>query len=76
MKKHNFNAGPAILPQSVMAEAALAVTDFNNSGLSILEISHRDKAFIAVMDEAQQLVVELLSYFYPEVPVLSYLWCL
>ena len=42
MKKHNFNAGPAILPQSVMAEAALAVTDFNNSGLSILEISHRD----------------------------------
>ena len=57
MKKHNFNAGPAILPQSVMSEAALAVTDFNNSGLSLLEISHRDKAFIAVMDEAQQLVV-------------------
>jgi phosphoserine aminotransferase len=61
MKKHNFNAGPAILPQSVMAEAALAVTDFNNSGLSLLEISHRDKAFIAVMDEAQKLVVELLG---------------
>ena len=61
MKKHNFNAGPAILPQSVMSEAALAVTDFNNSGLSLLEISHRDKAFIAVMDEAQQLVVELLG---------------
>lgn len=61
MKKHNFNAGPAILPQSVMVEAAQAVTDFNGSGLSILEISHRDKAFISVMDEAQQLVVELLG---------------
>jgi phosphoserine aminotransferase len=61
MKKHNFNAGPAILPQSVMAEAAQAVTDFNGNGLSILEISHRDKAFISVMDEAQQLVVDLLG---------------
>ena len=61
MKKHNFNAGPAILPQSVMTEAAQAVTDFNGNGLSILEISHRDKAFISVMDEAQQLVVELLG---------------
>jgi phosphoserine aminotransferase len=61
MKKHNFNAGPAILPQSVMSEAALAVTDFNGSGLSILEISHRDKAFISVMDEARQLVMDLLG---------------
>lgn len=61
MKKHNFNAGPAILPQEVMAEAAQAVTDFNGSGLSILEISHRDKAFISVMDEARQLVVDLLG---------------
>ncbi len=52
MKKHNFGAGPGILPQSVIAEAAQAVQDFNHSGLSILEISHRSKDIIAVMDEA------------------------
>lgn len=61
MKVHNFSAGPAILPASVMAEAAEAVRDFNGSGLSILEISHRSKDFIAVMDEAFALVRELLG---------------
>jgi len=59
MKKHNFSAGPAILPQSVMAEAAQAVTDFNGMGLSILEISHRTKEFEAVMAEAEALVRQL-----------------
>lgn len=59
--KYNFYAGPAILPKEVMAEAAQAVVDFNGSGLSILEISHRSKDFIAVMDEAVALVKELLS---------------
>jgi phosphoserine aminotransferase len=59
MKVHNFNAGPAILPQEVVQEAAKAVLDFNNSGMGILEISHRSKDFMAVMDEAQALVKEL-----------------
>jgi len=61
MKKHNFGAGPGILPQSVIAEAAQAVQDFNHSGLSILEISHRSKDIIAVMDEAEDLVKQLLQ---------------
>ncbi|MGH1434517.1 MAG: 3-phosphoserine/phosphohydroxythreonine transaminase [Lewinella sp.] len=61
MKVHNFSAGPAILPASVMAEAAEAVRDFNGSGLSILEISHRSKGFVAVLDEAVSLVRELLG---------------
>ncbi|RMF00478.1 MAG: 3-phosphoserine/phosphohydroxythreonine transaminase [Bacteroidetes bacterium] len=60
MKKHNFSAGPAILPASVMQEAAQAVNDFNGSGLSILEISHRSAAFVAVLEEAESLVRELL----------------
>lgn len=61
MKVHNFSAGPAILPASVMAEAAEAVRDFNGSGLSILEISHRSKPFVAVLEEAVSLVHELLN---------------
>ena len=59
--KYNFGAGPGILSQDVLQEAANAVSNFNNSGLSILEISHRSPDFQAVMDEAQQLVVELLG---------------
>jgi len=61
MKKHNFSAGPCILPQEVFEEASQAVLDFNNSGLSILEISHRSKDFIAVMEEACALAIELLG---------------
>lgn len=61
MKKHNFSAGPCILPQEVFAKAAQAVLDFNNSGLSILEISHRDKAFVTVMEDARALALELLG---------------
>lgn len=61
MKKHNFSSGPAILPQSVMAEAAQAVVNWNEMGLSILEISHRSKEFTAVIKEAQQLTKELLN---------------
>ncbi len=61
MKKYNFSAGPAILPASVMQEAAQAVLDFNGSGLSILEVSHRSKDIIAVMDEAVQLTRDLLG---------------
>lgn len=59
--KHNFSAGPSILPQPVFKEAAEAVLDFNNSGLSILETSHRSPGFMAVMDETKELVKELLG---------------
>lgn len=55
---HNFNAGPSILPATVLEAAAAAIHDFNGSGLSILEIGHRTKAFEAVMDEARTLVKE------------------
>ena len=59
--KHNFSAGPSILPQSVFAEASGAVTNFAGSGLSILEISHRSPEFTAVMEEATALAHELLN---------------
>lgn len=61
MKKHNYSAGPCILPQEVFEKAAQAVLNFNDSGLSILEISHRSKDFVAVMEEARALVLELLG---------------
>lgn len=61
MKKHNFSAGPCILPQEVFTEASQAILDFNDSGLSILEISHRSKDFVDVMDEARNLALELLG---------------
>jgi phosphoserine aminotransferase len=57
--KHNFGAGPCILPQDVFKEASEAVQDFN--GLSILEVSHRHKDFVAVMDEAVALVKQSLN---------------
>ncbi|MDR2824922.1 MAG: 3-phosphoserine/phosphohydroxythreonine transaminase [Prevotellaceae bacterium] len=61
MKKHNFNAGPSILPREVIEKTADAVLDFNGIGLSILEISHRSKDFQPVMDEAVALFKELLD---------------
>lgn len=61
MNKHNFSAGPCILPQEVFQEASQAILDFNNSGLSILEISHRSADFVSVMEEAQDLALELLG---------------
>jgi len=61
MKKHNFGAGPSILPQEVIEKTANAVLDFNGIGLSILEISHRSKEFQPVMDEAVALFKELLD---------------
>ena len=57
--KHNFGAGPCILPQGVFKEAAEAVVDFN--GLSLLEISHRSADFVKVMDEARDLVKKALN---------------
>lgn len=61
MKKHNFFAGPAILPASVIKEASEAAADWNGMGLSILEISHRSKEFVAILDEAEALIRELLN---------------
>jgi len=61
MKKHNFNAGPCILPQVAIENTAKAVLDFNGIGMSILEISHRSKDFQAVIDEAVALFKEVLS---------------
>lgn len=61
MKKHNFYAGPSILPQYTIKNTADAVLNFADTGLSILEISHRSKEFQAVMDEAQALFKEILS---------------
>lgn len=60
MKTHNFSAGPGVLPRSVMEKASKAILDFDN-GLSILEISHRSKAFVEVMENARSLVLELLG---------------
>lgn len=61
MKKINFYAGPAILAQEVLEEASKSALSFNDMGLSILEISHRSKEFVAVLDEAESLVRELLE---------------
>ena len=61
MKKHNFNAGPSILPREVIEKTAQAVLDFQNDGLSILEISHRAKNFQPIVDEAVALFKELLN---------------
>ena len=60
MKKHNFYAGPSILPEFTVEETAKAVKDFAGTGISVMSISHRSKEFVAVMDEAQQLFKELL----------------
>ena len=67
--KHNFGAGPCILPQDVFKQAAEAVLDFN--GLSILEVSHRHKDYVAVMDEALDLVKKALNV--PEGYSIAYL---
>ena len=61
MKKHNFNAGPSILPDVVLENAAKAIIDFNGTGLSVLSISHRTKEFEAVLAEAKSLFRELLN---------------
>ncbi len=61
MKKYNFNAGPSILPREVIEATANACLDFNGSGLSLMEISHRAKDFQPVVDEAVALFKELLN---------------
>ncbi|MCB9032791.1 MAG: 3-phosphoserine/phosphohydroxythreonine transaminase [Chitinophagales bacterium] len=61
MKKHNFGAGPSILPDEVFQQAAQACIEINNSGLSLLEISHRSKIFDDILEETLQLIRELLN---------------
>ncbi len=61
MKKYNFNAGPSMLPREVIENTAKQILDFNGSGLSLMEISHRAKDFQPVVDEAEALIKELLS---------------
>ncbi|MDO5036262.1 MAG: 3-phosphoserine/phosphohydroxythreonine transaminase [Porphyromonas sp.] len=61
MKKHNFYAGPSILNEDVIKESIKAVENFAGTGLSILEVSHRSKEFVAVVDEAVALFKELLD---------------
>ncbi len=61
MKRHNFSAGPCILPQEVFLKASEAVMDFNGSGLSLIEISHRSKEFVDIMEKARTLALELLG---------------
>ena len=58
MKKHNFSAGPCVLPKSVMQKASEAILNFNGLDLSLIEISHRSKDFVAVMERAQTLALE------------------
>ncbi|MFH0759110.1 MAG: 3-phosphoserine/phosphohydroxythreonine transaminase [Bacteroidota bacterium] len=61
MKKHNFAAGPSILSPYTIENTANGIKDLDNSGLSVMEISHRSKEFMAIMDETKQLFVELLD---------------
>lgn len=61
MKKYNFNAGPSILPRVVIENTARQILDFNSSGLSLMEISHRAKDFQPVVDESVALIKELLD---------------
>ena len=60
MKKHNFNAGPSIIPEKVKEQTAKGVLDLNGIGLSVMEISHRSKEFSAIIEEAASLIRELL----------------
>ncbi|NAY91037.1 3-phosphoserine/phosphohydroxythreonine transaminase [Muricauda sp. JGD-17] len=61
MKKHNFSAGPCILPQEVMQKASEAVLELDGIGLSLIEISHRSKEFVDIMEKARSLALELLG---------------
>ena len=61
MKKHNFSAGPCILPDEVLQKASEAVINFNNDNLSLIEISHRSQPFVEVIEKARKLVLELLN---------------
>jgi len=61
MQMHNFNSGPSILPEKVLQQVAASIIDFNNIGLSILEIGHRSTWFEAVLAEAKQLIKQIMQ---------------
>ena len=61
MKKHNFSAGPCILPEEVLQKASEAIINFNEDNLSLIEISHRSKPFVNVIEKARSLALELLG---------------
>jgi len=61
MKIHNFSAGPSILPEEVIRKASEALINFNDTGLSLIEISHRDNNFVGIINEARNLVLQLLN---------------
>ena len=61
IKKHNFSAGPCVLPKDVIQKASESIINFNNDSLSLIEISHRSKPFVDVMEKARSLVKELLE---------------
>ena len=61
MKKHNFSAGPCILPQKVFKKASEAILNFNDDNLSLIEISHRSESFVNVIEKARSLALELLG---------------
>lgn len=61
MKKHNFSAGPCILPEDVLQKASEAILNFNDDNLSLIEISHRSKHFVNVIEKAKSLALELLG---------------
>ena len=61
MKKHNFSAGPSILPRSVIEQASNGILNINNSNLSLIEISHRSNDFVEIMDRATTLALDLLK---------------
>ena len=61
MKKHNFSAGPSILPKSVIKKSAEGILNINDSSLSLIEISHRSRDFVDIMNNATSLALELLD---------------
>ena len=61
MKKYNFNAGPSMLPREVVEQTAQAVLDYDGTGLSLMELSHRSPEFKPLIDEARTLMKELLD---------------
>ena len=61
MNLHNFNAGPSILPKEVLDQLAKSIHNFNNSGLSILEIGHRSTLFVDVINEAKVIIKRLMN---------------
>ena len=52
---YNFSAGPAVLPEEVLQEASLEMLDYNNTGMSVMEMSHRSGAYQAIIDEANKI---------------------